>query len=83
MLSYNGLHSKILFLHFQVRSKEQHTGPWGRVFLFALFLSQIIKKTVLTRPFANPQHFLMRHNIFLLFPPLCDRYLIELKLCFY
>lgn len=24
---YNGLHSKILFLRFQVRSKEQHTGP--------------------------------------------------------
>lgn len=24
---YNGLHSKILFLCFQVRSKEQHTGP--------------------------------------------------------
>lgn len=35
---------KILFLSSQVRNKEQHSCPQGRVFLFALFLSQIIKK---------------------------------------
>lgn len=54
---YHGLHSdipsKILFLSFRVRSKEQLYRPLGQDFSSCIvFLSQIIKKIALTRPLS-------------------------------